>query len=309
MTLILTACTMRKRFSPDEMLISRTLRVGTTQSVGEEWRQRLKQAKTVGFASEVYAGRGMSEAKAAAEVLGADVTVASAGLGLVPLSQLIPSYNLTVSPGSEDTIFKKLPEGTTAFDWWSQVCSNEQIERLAAALKEDPSRLLLVSLPHAYLAMLAPLIMSLAIAKQGRLRILTGSTTKSLGPALSAFQLPYDQRLDGPDSPLKGTMGDFASRALKDFVTEILVNHPLASIADHAEMVRARQIGWRLPTRKTGRRVDDNEALQLMRKYWDTANGSSSRLLRILRDEMDIACEQGRFARLASVVRNEVAER
>lgn len=249
------------------------------------------------------------EAKLAASAIGARVTIASAGLGLVPADRQIPSYNLTVSPGSEDSIFKKLPPGTSAYDWWMQVSSDRQAEELADSLQGNPQSLLLVSLPHAYLSMLTPLIISLSVASTGRLRVMTASTQMDLAPALKPFLLPYDQRLDGPDSPIPGTMGDYASRALRHFVTNILVDHPQGSITDHAELVHSSQSEWRYPERKAGRRIDDQEALQLLRENWNVAKGSSSRLLRIFRDEMNIACEQGRFARLAAIVRNEVAVR
>lgn len=309
MTVILTACTMRKRFSPDEFLNARALTVGTTQSVGEDWRGRMRRAEPKALASDMYAGRSMMEAKLAANAIGARLTIASAGLGLVPADRQIPSYNLTVSPGSADSIFKKLAPGTSAYDWWTQVSSDRQAEELADSLQGNPQSLLLVSLPHAYLSMLTPLIISLSIVSTGRLRIMTASTQMDIAPALIPFVLPYDQRLDGPDSPIPGTMGDYASRALRHFVTNVLVDHPQGSITDHAEFVRSSQGEWRFPTRKAGRRIDDQEALQILRDNWNVAKGSSSRLLRIFRDEMNIACEQGRFARLAAIVRNEVAAR
>jgi hypothetical protein len=157
MTVILTACTMRKRFSPDELLNARALTVGTTLSVGEDWRGRLRRAEPKALASDLYAGRSMLEAKLAAGAIGARVTIASAGLGLVPANRQIPSYNLTVSPGSADSIFKKLPPGTSAYDWWMQVSSDRQTQELADSLQRNPQSLMLVSLPHAYLSMLTPL--------------------------------------------------------------------------------------------------------------------------------------------------------
>lgn len=309
MTVILTACTMRKRFSPDELLNARALTGGTTHSVGEDWRGRLRRAEPKALASDLYAGRSMLEAKLAASAIGARVTIASAGLGLVPADRQIPSYNLTVSPGSADSIFKKLPPGTSAYDWWMQVSSDRQTQELADSLQRNPQSLMLVSLPHAYLSMLTPLITSLPVVSMGRLRVITASTHMDIAPALKPFLLPYDQRLDGPNSPIPGTMGDYASRALRHFVTNILVDHPQGSITDHAELVHSSQSEWRYPERKAGKRIDDQEALQLLRENWNVAKGSSSRLLRIFRDEMNIACEQGRFARLAAIVRNEVATR
>ncbi|PSH57166.1 hypothetical protein CU100_18140 [Phyllobacterium endophyticum] len=251
----------------------------------------------------------MAEAKAAARAIGAKLTIASAGLGLVPADMKIPSYNLTVSPGSADSILRKLPPGANAYDWWMEVFSSRQAEAVSTVLQGNSQALLLVSLPHSYLRMLTPLLISLSTANAGRLRIMTASTKVDLAPALKPFLLPYDERLDGPDSPIPGTIGDYAPRALRHFVSNVLLDNPQGNIADHAASVRSRQLEWRIPERKTGKRVGDQEVLKLLRDNWAMANGSSTKLLRVFRDEMNIACEQGRFARLAAIVRNEVATR
>ncbi|NEJ17746.1 hypothetical protein GR211_33405 [Rhizobium leguminosarum] len=309
MTVILTACTMRKRFSPDVLLNARAITAGTTHSVGEDWRDRVRRAEPQVSASDLYAGRSMAEAKTAARAIGAKLTIASAGLGLVPAEKKIPSYNLTVSPGSADSILRKLPPEASAYDWWLEVFSSRQAEAVSEVLQGNSQALLLVSLPHSYLLMLTPLLISLSTANAGRLRIMTASAKVDLVPILRPFLLPYDERLDGPDSPIPGTIGDYASRALRHFVTNVLINNPDGNIADHTDAVRSRLLDWRFPERKAGKRVSDQEVLKLLRDNWAMANGRSTKLLRMFRDEMNIACEQGRFARLAAIVRNEVAGR
>lgn len=297
---------MRKRFSPDVLLNARAITAGTTHSVGKDWRDRVRRAEPQVSASDLYAGRSMAEAKTAARAIGAKLTIASAGLGLVPAEKKVPSYNLTVSPGSADSILRKLPPEANAYDWWLEVFSSRQAEAVSEVLQGNPQALLLVSLPHSYLLMLTPLLVSLSTANAGRLRIMTASTKADLVPALKPFLLPYDARLDGSDSPIPGTIGDYASRALRHFVTNVLLDNPQGNIADHAESVRSMLLDWRFPKRKVGKRVGDQEVLKLLRDNWAMANGSSTKLLRMFRDDMNIACEQGRFSRLAAIVRNEV---
>lgn len=82
MTVILTACTMRKRFSPDPALIAASLAKGSLHSVGQDWRNRVAGAVGIAAASNVYAGRGMMEAKKAAAEAEATLFIASAGLTL-----------------------------------------------------------------------------------------------------------------------------------------------------------------------------------------------------------------------------------
>ncbi|WP_429925662.1 hypothetical protein ACQY1H_23440 (plasmid) [Agrobacterium vitis] len=62
MTVILTACTMRKRFSPDPALIAASLSKGSLHSVGQDWCNRVAEAVGIAEAKNVYAGRGMMEA-------------------------------------------------------------------------------------------------------------------------------------------------------------------------------------------------------------------------------------------------------
>ncbi len=53
--------------------------------------------------------------------------------------------------------------------------------------------------------------------KEGRLRIFTRAAVGDVDPYLRTFVLGYDERLDGPKSPLPGTKADFAQRALHHF--------------------------------------------------------------------------------------------
>jgi hypothetical protein len=117
--------------------------------------------------------------------------------------------------------------------------------------------------------------------------------------------MPYDDRLDGPDSTNRGTRSDFAGRALRHFA-ELTRGEPQGhSAAEHAAKVSATLDGWRMPAKVARIRHDDAALLDLIRAHWDAERGSSSRLLRRFRDDLGIACEQGRFAKLAREVRSE----
>jgi hypothetical protein len=67
--------------------------------------------------------------------------------------------------------------------------------------------------------------------------------------------------------------------------------------------VTAAQAGWRVAARFERARHDDEVLKVLIAQHWMAANGSGSRLLRIFRDDLNIACEQGRFAALVREVR------
>ncbi|MGO7029041.1 hypothetical protein ACCS69_35150 [Rhizobium johnstonii] len=305
MTVILTACTMRKRFSPDPALIAASLSKGSLHSVGQDWRNRVAEAVGIAEARNVYAGRGMMEAKKAAAEAGASLFIASAGLGLVDASDVIPSYDLTVAKGLPSSIMSKLPLGTTEEGWWGEIATKEGIDRMEAQLRRDQA-LLLVALSANYLKMLGGCLKALSAFKEGRLRLFTGSEQNEIDPELKPYQMPYDRRLDGGPAP--GTLGDFAQRALRHFVIGILPISPTQDAKGHAQQVTLAQAGWKRPVSKSGIRLDDDELLKTIRTEWDTVQGSSTRLLRKMRDELGIACEQGRFARLAATVRAERAQ-
>jgi len=305
MTVILTACTMRKRFSPDPALIAASLAKGSLHSVGQDWRNRVAGAVGIAAASNVYAGRGMMEAKKAAAEAEATLFIASAGLGLVEASDVIPSYDLTVAKGIPSSIMSKLPHGTTAEGWWNEIAAMDGVARFEARLSRDQTHLL-VALPASYLKMLGGFLKALSAFKEGRLRVFTGSEHYEIDPELKPYHMPYDGRLDGGPAP--GTLGDFAQRALRHFVTGILPVSPTEDAKGHAQQVTLAQGGWERPVSKSGVRMNDDELLKTIRTEWDSVQGRSTQLLRKLRDELGIACEQGRFARLAAKVRAERAQ-
>lgn len=305
MTVILTACTMRKRFSPDPALIAASLSKGSLQSVGQDWRNRVAEAVGIAEARNVYAGRGMMEAKKAAAEAGASLFIASAGLGLVEASDMIPSYDLTVAKGLPSSIISKLPHGTTEEEWWGEIVMKDGVAQFEARLTRDQTHLL-VALPTSYLNMLGGFLKALSAFKEGRLRVFTGSEHYEIDPELKPYHMPYDRRLDGGPTP--GTLGDFAQRALRHFVTGVLAVSPTDDAKGHAQQVTLAQSGWERPVSKSGIRLDDDELLKTIRTEWDSVQGRSTQLLRKLRDELGIACEQGRFARLAARVRAERAQ-
>ena len=53
------------------------------------------------------------------------------------------------------------------------------------------------------------------------------------------------------------------------------------------------------------RRVNDEAIKDLIRRRWSALGGRSAMLLRYLRDDRRIACEQARFAELCRIVRQE----
>jgi hypothetical protein len=117
--------------------------------------------------------------------------------------------------------------------------------------------------------------------------------------------MPYDERLDGEGSPRPGTRTDFAQRAMRHFVEDLgAAKLPLAQARQSVLEALSNLKHRTLPHR---RRADDDEILQLLRTHWNAYKGQSSRLLRFLRDDALVSCEQSRFRALWLQLRAEMA--
>ena len=269
------------------------------------WTERLEREAHRYPASDVYGGRSFQEARATATRLSAKLVVVSAGLGLIEASTPIPSYGCTVLVGADDGVQARVPGAFSIGSWWRALSKASCFSiSLADLVREQPGPLL-VALSQAYLEMLAPDLIALPAADLVRIRIFTGSPIDRTPAALLPYRMPYDHRLDGPDSPRQGTRNDFASRALAHFVAMGRGKVPQTLLAEDAEAVASAIALWREPEKFDRKRYDDEAMRKLIGQYWDSAGGSSSRLLRYFRDELDIACEQSRFAALARQVRGE----
>lgn len=297
----LTACTQRKRFTPSPFLCARNLRGGSLQEVIEAWKARLAEAKSASRAKDLYCGRSFVEATKAAQIAQASLHIVSAGLGLVHGEQPVPSYDLTVSKGSPDSILDKLDDDRAESEWWSGLGGSKTLHEVFGRTE----CLIVIALPSPYLRMIAPTLTELPDSICERVRIVGGRDVRDLRPSLESARLPYDDRLDGPQSSLRGTKSDFASRALRHFVEAVLSTAPLGTAEVHAKLVESALAGWERPVAKLGVRMSDTDLKSVIRENWSRADGRTTRLLRLLRDELNIACEQKRFARLAAEIREE----
>jgi len=283
--IVITNCTHRKRLQPT----SETRLSSIESSSVEVWASRVKATPTRLPVREMYCGRGFREALRAADSLTVDLWVASAGLGFVRADADIPPYGATAAPGQPDSI-----AGNTAA-WFAALLDKGPFPG-APRLTSAP--IVLAALSSPYLTMLTPWLEAIEEEAPGRLRIFTWAKASPCSNALSHVVMPYDRRLDDAALARAGTIGDFAQRALRDFVETVLPADPKGSAQSHAAAVLRRLDGYTAPVRRLGRGVTDDEVQALIREHWHAAGGRSGRMLRVLRDELGIACEQSRFKNL-----------
>src|SRR3546814_14202170 len=116
--------------------------------------------------------------------------------------------------------------------------------------------------------------------------------------------MPYDDRLDGCDSPLPGTRSDFASRAAHHFVEAVVLDTPKASAEAHAKRVLTLLTNWRAPSLTSRPRRSDAELLPLISDHWKATGGTSAQLLLVLPAGVGGGCGPGGLGRLAAASRN-----
>lgn len=309
-TILLIPCTDRKRRQPSEELRARSLAPGSLSEVAGEWLDRIASATSKQPHEEVYCGRAYREAAKAAKQLSAELAVISAGLGVVRADQPIPSYSLTVAPGSDDTVLNKITcDRASADAWWRALkFRHKEVAGVQDLLRRESSALILIGLSASYARLIRDDLVDLSVAETERIRIFGAGITEHLPPSLAVSVMPYDVRLNGPDSPIPGTMSDFASRALHHFAG-CLRDGVLsaAQAADDRQKLLGLMRDWRTPNLPVRERMTDEEIVRFILEQWDETGGRSGVSLRLLRDTGH-ACEQSRFKdlfRRASHLRHE----
>jgi hypothetical protein len=292
--LVITNCTSRKRQGSQVV----SLPIGATyphvESLATAWRSLYSEAPKVRAVRDLYLGRSFSDAKKAALALEGDLYVISSGLGVAHERDDAPSYDLTTVDATNPLALTLAAHQWTPATWW-QALNKTGIGHgpLATLGTGSATSLMLIALPLGYLGMITPDLLGLPVVDRLRLRIFSSSAgVTGLHPDLQPYALPYDDRLESI-SGHAGTRTDFPQRALRHFVQE-LQGHLLS--LQEAKSLVALALNGRQP-REIPRRtkLTDLEITVVLRQQWRHHKGNSAQLLRHLRQEAQIACEQKRF--------------
>lgn len=308
MTIVITNCTNRKRKPVTSRLNAASLGTGDLASVAQEWARRLRDPAPRFPVLDLYGGRSFQEAKASAAGLRANMFVISAGLGLIDAAGEVPSYACTVASGAVDGIEPRVLGNFSSAEWWAHLNQISPFtSNLASVFSGTNSELFLAALSDTYIRMLSPDLLALADNHLAKLRLFTRAPLEGIPERLRPYVMPYDDRLDGPESLVRGTRSDFAGRALRHFSDYVLPDTKGLSAQEHRDSVELAMAGWSFPVNVERHRLNDDQILSLVNKHWEETRGSTSVLLRFFRDKLNIACEQSRFANLARRVRVERA--
>lgn len=296
--IIVNSCANRKKNTGEVLTLNGAKHADSLAALVHNWVADIASTTQHEVAVNLYQGRSFTEAKLAAKEIGADLYVISAGHGLIHSDDRLPSYNLTVSASPGNQLHHSLLRlQKTPSDWWQLLTQQFAEHRSLAALMDRTSiSPILLAVPAPYLGLISQDLAALKEEQVARLRIFTSEFGASeLPERLRSIVMPYDERLEGLRN-FGGTRVDFAQRALRHFVC-VLQGHllPLECAKDQVLHATNTLIRPALPKRE---KKSDAEIVELIKKNWERLNGSGAALLRYLRDDALVACEQGRFAKL-----------
>ncbi len=298
--IVITSCTSRKKKVGTVLQLETARDTDSLSNLAHQWRQQVQAIPESDLlaASDLYAGRSISEAKQTAGTLFSPLYIVSAGHGVLRADELVPAYDVTVSPAPDNKLHCCLLRlGKSPADWWQALIEAFGPQRsLAELITGSTHAIVLLAVPSVYLRLLEPDLGCLSDTDIQRLRVLTschGATR--LAPRLQHLVMPYDERLEGLPN-YAGTRSDFPQRALRHFTT-VLQGHEL-SLESAREQVLQAMASLRKPVLPERQRRTDDDIVTLLRQNWVRLQGSSTALLRYLRDDALIACEQSRFRTL-----------
>jgi hypothetical protein len=298
--IVITSCTSRKKKAGTVLTLENADTAGSLKVLAKKWQQQVQAASQghLHAAAELYGGRSITEAKRAADSLSAPLHIVSAAHGLLRADDSIPSYDVTVTPAPGNPLHRCLLRlGRSPADWWPALIEAFGEQRsLAGLVARSPESLVLLAVPSIYLILLSEELADLSDDVVSRLRVLTSSHGASTLPArLQSAVMPYDDRLEGL-AAYSGTRSDFPQRALRHFVT-VLAGHKMP-LETARQQVHEAMCALQKPVLPERQRKTDDEIIALLRQNWKRLNGSATALLRYLRDDALVSCEQSRFRSL-----------
>jgi len=290
---VLTPCSARKSKLLEAPLSASTITAGQQAAVARQWRRKLLAGKPVARGGDLYSGSAFRRVRKVGIDLGASVWIISAGLGLIRSSGLVPSYDLTLSSHSPESLPGRVTGPFSYPQWWADIQQGPFACPLSAIGEDEEGGRILLCLTKPYARLLGPALAELPGATLDRLRIFGPGIGASLPESLRSRVLVYGARLD-LISP--GIQLDAGARALEHFA-KLTRNQPLTDVTGDQALVDCALSPYQPPEMVERGRLDDSSLREHVRPW--AAQGISVRVaLRRLRDMSLISCEEKRFRRI-----------
>jgi hypothetical protein len=134
---VIAPCSSRKTLESPPQARAVSLAISSQGAVETAWLARVKTFERVVAAQDLYSGRGAALARRAAHKASASLYIISAGLGLVPGSESVPAYGMTVARRGDDSIPMRVTGRFNPSAWWSAVCSGPVSTTLERVLTQS----------------------------------------------------------------------------------------------------------------------------------------------------------------------------
>jgi hypothetical protein len=303
---MVVTCSDRKHVRPPDCLRARNLPAGDVVARGHDWLDRLASAPVEPIsASSLYMGEHWSVAAsllplASAAGLPAELWVASAGYGLVPLGTALKPYAATFATAHADCVTRGAPPHALRHGrrtWWTTLASwpgpqpGAPRSLLGLAITAPGDRII-VAAGAAYVDAMAPDLEAARQTLEQRALLMIVSAGSQPRGGLSANFLPVDATLQ----PFFGGTRLSLNVRILAWLLRTQGQHRFRIEAverELAKLPRAPHIAM------LGDRLSDAEVLAYIRQQLSRADGNAtkSRLLRTLRSSGG-SCEQHRFSDL-----------
>ena len=168
---VIIPCSSRKRSVPEFRARAVSLPRSPQAELETAWLLRLGSLNRACAASDLYSGRGALLGRRSASAAAAPLYIASAGLGLIGATEMVPAYGMTAAPRGEDSIPAMIDGRFDPGAWWAAICAGPVSTTLDRLLEGSEGRLTLLALTRPYAAMLADSLAGLPEAVAAGLRI------------------------------------------------------------------------------------------------------------------------------------------
>lgn len=308
---VIVTCSNRKHGNVPASLRLQNVRGSSVKVRAKRWLNNLASFDGIKrSACETYKGNHWAVARSIPDKSNANckvkLWVCSAGYGLIPASAEIHPYGATFTPGHSDSIASSASRAKVQeelSDWWSNITEASPIEiqntRISSLVRENPKDGFLISLSEYYLIATTGDILEASQLSE-RVAVLATSTQ----PELKHCTIEVDSRFQ---QLLGGSKVSFGARLARKAVS-YLSEAPFFSFK-FLENAFAYDLSKCTAVKPPNRAPMSDEAVKkFVEKQFRLSEGeappSKTRLLRRLR-ELGKACEQKRFGRLYSQIREE----
>lgn len=296
---IITNCSKRKKLKAQQNLMAMNLKAASINQVAKEWCEKInKTTQDRLLARDQYVGRSFNEIKSIEIIQKFNWNIISAGLGFISSEDEIPSYDLTITRGSPNSIAHKFNCRSSISEWWQKI--NELYYRqsypVAELINQNKDTLFLFALTKSYFNLIHTEFTK--IHDKSNVRLFGFRDSNDLDTEVKEYFLPYDSSFDGPDSENNGIKNDYPRRVLRHYVEQIISQLKEPDFKEESKMVRA-YLSEKAPQKiLKNKSFPDDYIIEKIKDYKSESYPTHRKLLKHFRHDLGIACEESRFKTL-----------